>query len=137
MASAVDHLLGQVEHAAEYNGMIFQYMLQQGETPQDLNEQAGGLACQHPLSQLMEGYSEDADGLAVIAVNNYVIATDTDRLQVTDDTALSDIFDKDILAAMRQSAIVGELERTIYLAPSDSTTSSTLFCRGPVRRLRP
>lgn len=68
------------------------------------------------LASMFAGYTEDADGLLVVAQNDTVVGSDAER--IVPGQSLRDVFDEDILASIDKSAAEGTLEGIIYVGPS-------------------
>ena len=120
--SEVDYLLDQMEHEKQANASALEYLWTQDDGASDsdsTDEQPRQPVLKNPFSHLLEGYAEDVDGLFILAIDNKVIAADTDRLRIVDNTTLQDLFEEETLAAVQRSAENGTLERAVYLAPSD------------------
>ncbi|MBO7675838.1 MAG: hypothetical protein J6S63_12660, partial [Atopobiaceae bacterium] len=114
MLSEAEYVLGQIQREAAYNGQVYELLFAKGEGTE---EQLAVVEENGMLSSLLMGYSEDVDGIVVASVFDRVVGIDTDRLGSPD--SLADLFDEDILAAVDKSIDNGELERVVYLAPSD------------------
>ncbi|MBQ9042515.1 MAG: hypothetical protein IJ111_06835 [Eggerthellaceae bacterium] len=124
MRDEAEYLLGQVERTAEHNGRVAEAFFGLGGDPDEMLELVeGGM-----LGSLIAGYTEEGDGLVVVAVGRYVIGADADRLAATDE--LSDCLDGDALDAMERSIGDGTLERVVYDAPSSESDLVDLMMPG-------
>lgn len=119
MQGEADYLLRQVTHASEYDSEVHQLLAsKEGDSPEYV-ETLAKLSSEGLVTSLIEGYTEDDDGLVVVSVLGKMLGADTDRLGDKPGDALEEYLDADVRAAAQRSAKDGILEQVIYFAPSE------------------
>ena len=118
MQSEVNYLLGQVERTAAFNVKVYDAFMEIAEVDPELFNTMDEFPEDGMLSNLIKGYTEDLDGLVVVAVGPNVVGTDVERYDVEDCPTMPELLGDDVSAATQKSEEAGTLERVIYYAPS-------------------
>ena len=114
MQDEIVYLCNQIEDAESRSESFGKFLESQNINYEDISpSNVGELAEALSFDDLLNGYTEEGDGLVIIShVDGDVILCDVEGLP--EDATLESAFGDDVTAGMRDSLSTGELQRVIY-----------------------